>query len=288
MAKSASLQHSCTQCGTTWAAARALSRLRRVRDDGRGGCPGAWRRSRSTCAPAAAPRRGRSRRGGSLPDSARGARPGAWWCPRARLARARGRRAGVGKSTLLFFALGATARDRRALLVTGEESVVQVKLAPRGSAAARPSRSLRRPSSTPCARPLSASARAWIHSVQTLYSSEIGSAPGSGLAGCARRRRGSWRVAKEAGLATFLVGHLVTKDGSVAGLGACSSTSSTASSSSRATVTTHTAYSARRRTASARRSTSWRCSRSPAGGLVGVAEPSATPGKTVPGRSAPR
>src|SRR5713101_6674606 len=35
---------------------------------------------------------------------------------------------GVGKSTLLQTALGAISRDRRALLVTGEESVAQVKL----------------------------------------------------------------------------------------------------------------------------------------------------------------
>src|SRR5213076_2480505 len=35
---------------------------------------------------------------------------------------------GVGKSTLLLSALVAISKDRRALLVTGEESVAQVKL----------------------------------------------------------------------------------------------------------------------------------------------------------------
>src|SRR2546421_8222005 len=35
---------------------------------------------------------------------------------------------GVGKSTLLLSALATISRDRRALLVTGEESVAQVKL----------------------------------------------------------------------------------------------------------------------------------------------------------------
>src|SRR6187401_1087461 len=35
---------------------------------------------------------------------------------------------GVGKSTLLLTALGAISAQRRALLVTGEESVAQVKL----------------------------------------------------------------------------------------------------------------------------------------------------------------
>jgi DNA repair protein RadA/Sms len=54
-----------------------------------------------------------------------------------------------------------------------------------------------------------------IDSVQTLYSAEIGSAPGS--VGQVREAAARvLRVAKEAGVATFLVGH-VTKDGSVAG-----------------------------------------------------------------------
>src|SRR2546421_6883130 len=35
---------------------------------------------------------------------------------------------GVGKSTLLLMALAAMSKERRALLVTGEESVAQVKL----------------------------------------------------------------------------------------------------------------------------------------------------------------
>ena len=54
-----------------------------------------------------------------------------------------------------------------------------------------------------------------IDSVQTLYSSELGSAPGS--VGQVREAAGRLlRVAKEQGVATILVGH-VTKDGSVAG-----------------------------------------------------------------------
>ena len=54
-----------------------------------------------------------------------------------------------------------------------------------------------------------------IDSVQTLYSSELGSAPGSVGAG-ARGGRAAAARGEGAGLATFLVGH-VTKDGSVAG-----------------------------------------------------------------------
>src|SRR5262249_22043259 len=54
-----------------------------------------------------------------------------------------------------------------------------------------------------------------IDSVQTLYSDEIGSAPGS-VAQVREAAARILRVAKEAGVAVFLVGH-VTKDGSVAG-----------------------------------------------------------------------
>ena len=65
---------------------------------------------------------------------------------------------GVGKSTLLLTALAAISRDRRALLVTGEESVGAGE-APRRAARrrARPSRSSPRRSSRPCARRSSAS-----------------------------------------------------------------------------------------------------------------------------------
>src|ERR671938_400394 len=54
-----------------------------------------------------------------------------------------------------------------------------------------------------------------IDSVQTLWSQEIGSAPGS-VSQVREAAARLLRVAKESGVATFLVGH-VTKDGSVAG-----------------------------------------------------------------------
>jgi DNA repair protein RadA/Sms len=124
---------------------------------------------------------------------------------------------GVGKSTLLLSALAAISRDRRALLVTGEESVAQVKLrAARLGGAERVEILAETELETVCAtleqeRP----AVCVIDSVQTLYSSEIGSAPGS-VAQVREAAARLLRVAKEAGVATFLVGH-VTKDGSVAG-----------------------------------------------------------------------
>src|SRR3989442_442401 len=125
---------------------------------------------------------------------------------------------GVGKSTLLLSALGAVARDgRRALLVTGEESAAQVKLrAERLGGCERVELLAETELEAVCAtldaeRP----AVCVIDSVQTLYSAEIGSAPGS-VAQVREAAGRLLRVAKEAGVATFLVGH-VTKDGSVAG-----------------------------------------------------------------------
>jgi DNA repair protein RadA/Sms len=124
---------------------------------------------------------------------------------------------GVGKSTLLLSALAAISKERRAVLVTGEESSAQVKLrAARLGGAERVEILAETELETVCAtleqeRP----DVCVIDSVQTLYSSELGSAPGS--VGQVRESAARLlRVAKEAGVATILVGH-VTKDGAVAG-----------------------------------------------------------------------
>jgi DNA repair protein RadA/Sms len=124
---------------------------------------------------------------------------------------------GVGKSTLLLSALAAISKDRRALLVTGEESTAQVKLrAGRLGGAEKVEILAETALETVCAtldreRP----DVCVIDSVQTLYSSEVGSAPGS-VAQVREAAARLLRVAKEAHVATFLVGH-VTKDGTVAG-----------------------------------------------------------------------
>jgi DNA repair protein RadA/Sms len=124
---------------------------------------------------------------------------------------------GVGKSTLLLTALAAISRDRRALLVTGEESTAQVKLrAGRLGGAERVEILAETELEAVCAtleqeRP----DVCVIDSVQTLSSSELGSAPGS-VAQVREAAARLLRVAKESGVATILVGH-VTKDGAVAG-----------------------------------------------------------------------
>ncbi len=125
---------------------------------------------------------------------------------------------GVGKSTLLLTALGAIARSgKRALLVTGEESASQVslrgaRLGGAGSVEILAETDL----DVVCATLESERPDVCvIDSVQTLHASAVGSAPGSVTQ--VREAAGRLlRVAKEAGVATVLVGH-VTKDGAVAG-----------------------------------------------------------------------
>jgi DNA repair protein RadA/Sms len=124
---------------------------------------------------------------------------------------------GVGKSTLLLTALAAISKERRALLVTGEESVAQVKLrAERLGGAERVEILAETELESVCAT-LEAERPdvCVIDSVQTLYSADVGSAPGS-VAQVREAAARLLRAAKELGVATILVGH-VTKDGSVAG-----------------------------------------------------------------------
>jgi DNA repair protein RadA/Sms len=125
---------------------------------------------------------------------------------------------GVGKSTLLLTALGSIARGgRAALLVTGEESVAQVRLrAERLGGADDVSILAETELDAVCATlERDTPAVCVIDSVQTLYAGELGSAPGS-VAQVREAASRLLRVAKEHGVATVLVGH-VTKDGSVAG-----------------------------------------------------------------------
>ena len=126
---------------------------------------------------------------------------------------------GVGKSTLLLMALRRHERDEPAGAArhAARSPSAQVKLrAARLGGAERVEILAETELDAVCAtlereRP----AVCVIDSVQTLYSAELGSAPGS--VGQVREAAGRLlRVAKENGVATILVGH-VTKDGAVAG-----------------------------------------------------------------------
>jgi DNA repair protein RadA/Sms len=124
---------------------------------------------------------------------------------------------GVGKSTLLLSALASISKDRRAVLVTGEESTAQVKLRAARLGGAEQVEILAETELEAVCATLEQERPdvCVIDSVQTLYSSELGSAPGS--VGQVREAAARLlRVAKESGVATILVGH-VTKDGAVAG-----------------------------------------------------------------------
>jgi DNA repair protein RadA/Sms len=124
---------------------------------------------------------------------------------------------GIGKSTLLLMALRSLSRERKVVLVTGEESSAQVKLRSDRLGGAgdvyilaetnldEVCATLERERPEVCV----------VDSVQTLYAPELGSAPGS--VGQVREAAGRFlRVCKEQDIATFLVGH-VTKEGAVAG-----------------------------------------------------------------------
>jgi DNA repair protein RadA/Sms len=124
---------------------------------------------------------------------------------------------GIGKSTLTTLALARLAVHVPVLMVCGEESPEQVRLrAGRVGGAGRILVVAETDLDAVCAtieaeRP----AVAVVDSVQTLWSADLASAPGS-VAQVREAAGRLLRVAKEHGIAVVLVGH-VTKDGAVAG-----------------------------------------------------------------------
>jgi DNA repair protein RadA/Sms len=129
---------------------------------------------------------------------------------------------GIGKSTLVLQALGKLSRARRALLITGEESVAQVRAraARLGGADGRACDEIEVLAETRLEAVIATleahrPAVCAIDSVQTLASDAIESAAGS--VGQVRGATAALvRVAKERGIALLLVGQ-VTKDGALAG-----------------------------------------------------------------------
>ena len=125
---------------------------------------------------------------------------------------------GIGKSTLLLQSLAALSSKAAVLYVSGEESAAQVALRARrlGVDAARvrllSEISLERIVATVSTEKPSVLV---IDSIQTLYSEQLQSAPGSvaQVRECAAQLT---RLAKQSGLTLVMIGH-VTKDGSLAG-----------------------------------------------------------------------
>ena len=126
---------------------------------------------------------------------------------------------GIGKSTLMLQALfGLSRTGRKALYVSGEESVRQLCMRSQRLSAGAPD--LLVVSEIEVDAILAMSERLHpdvlvVDSIQTLYSPEIASAPGS----VSQVRESTLRLmlaAKKTGMCVLLVGH-VTKDGAIAG-----------------------------------------------------------------------
>ena len=147
---------------------------------------------------------------------------------------------GVGKSTLLLSALAAISQGRRALLVTGEESVAQVKLRAERLGGAESVEILAETELETVCETLRAERPdvCVIDSVQTLYASDSVRRPAPWRrcakprdACCASRRSPAWRRSSSA-----------TSRRTARSPGrACSSISSTACCSSKVTATTRIA-----------------------------------------------
>lgn len=125
---------------------------------------------------------------------------------------------GIGKSTLLLQAIAKMGEDRKVLYVSGEESAQQIAL--RGSRLAIDPKGVNLLAEIRLEKILSVlneekPAVVVIDSIQTLYSDNVSSAPGSvsQVRECAAQLT---RLAKQMGITILIVGH-VTKDGAIAG-----------------------------------------------------------------------
>ncbi|MGH8845081.1 MAG: DNA repair protein RadA [Advenella sp.] len=125
---------------------------------------------------------------------------------------------GIGKSTLLLQALAALSLRTQVLYITGEESAEQVALRAKrldlATGAVQLVAEIQLESIQAVLQQYKP-AVAVIDSIQTLYSAELSSAPGSvsQVRECAAQLT---RIAKQTGVAMVMIGH-VTKDGTLAG-----------------------------------------------------------------------
>ncbi|MCL2872084.1 MAG: DNA repair protein RadA [Betaproteobacteria bacterium] len=125
---------------------------------------------------------------------------------------------GIGKSTLLLQATAALGASRRVLYVTGEESVEQVALRAHRLGLINAPVELLAEVQLEAILAMLEKARpevVVIDSIQTMYTENLNSAPGSvaQVRECAARFT---RLAKERGIVLVLIGH-VTKEGAIAG-----------------------------------------------------------------------
>ncbi len=126
---------------------------------------------------------------------------------------------GIGKSTLMLQALyGLACRNRRVLYVSGEESVRQIRLRSRRLMTAAPGLLVVSEVDMDAIMDMVKSEQPdvlVIDSIQTMFNSDLSSAPGS----VTQVRESAMRlmlISKKTGVSTFIVGH-VTKEGAIAG-----------------------------------------------------------------------
>jgi DNA repair protein RadA/Sms len=126
---------------------------------------------------------------------------------------------GIGKSTLMLQALyGLAGQGRKVLYVSGEESIRQIRLRSKRLASVSPNILVVSEVEVDPILVMIDSIKpevVVIDSIQTMFSPELGSAPGS----VSQVREATVRLmlmAKRSGIPAFLVGH-VTKDGAIAG-----------------------------------------------------------------------
>jgi DNA repair protein RadA/Sms len=126
---------------------------------------------------------------------------------------------GIGKSTLMLQALhGLAGQGRKVLYVSGEESIRQIRLRSKRLETVSSSLLVVSEVEVDAILAMVDSIKpevVVIDSIQTMFSTELGSAPGS----VSQVREATVRLmlmAKRSGIPTFLVGH-VTKDGAIAG-----------------------------------------------------------------------
>ena len=126
---------------------------------------------------------------------------------------------GIGKSTILLQAMSALSeKGNKVLYISGEESAVQTRM--RGKRLGTDSKNLFILAETSLEIIINEIAKlkpktVVVDSVQTIFTEELSSAPGS----ISQVREVAGRLihaSKSSGMATFLVGH-VTKDGAIAG-----------------------------------------------------------------------
>lgn len=125
---------------------------------------------------------------------------------------------GIGKSTLLLQTIALMAKKRNVLYVSGEESAQQVALRAQRLGLNPDGVNLLaeiRLEAIQAALKQHSPSVVVIDSIQTMYSDQISSAPGSvsQVRECAAQLT---RIAKQMGISMILVGH-VTKDGAIAG-----------------------------------------------------------------------